>query len=54
MKKNIIKTSKIINLIQTKPQIFQLKNQNTLIFNETMNSDFSRIEKVGKLLNSLV
>jgi transcription-repair coupling factor (superfamily II helicase) len=52
--KNIIETSKIINLIQTKPQTFQLKNQNTLIFNETMNSDFSRIEKVSKLLNSLV
>jgi len=52
--KNIIETSKIINLIQTKPQKFQLKNQNTLIFNETMNSDFSRIEKISKLLNSLV
>ena len=52
--KNIIETSKIIYLIQTKPQTFQLKNQNTLIFNETMNSDFSRIEKVSKLLKSLV
>ncbi len=52
--KNLIDTSKIINLIQTKPQQFQLKNQNTLISNETMEADFSRIRGASKLIDSLV
>jgi transcription-repair coupling factor (superfamily II helicase) len=52
--KNLIDTSKIINLIQTKPQKFQLKNQNTLISNETMEADFSRIRGASKLIESLV
>ena len=52
--KNLIDTSKIINLIQTKPQQFQLKNQNTLISNETMEADFSRIRGASKLIESLV
>ncbi|MGK0420053.1 MAG: transcription-repair coupling factor (superfamily II helicase) [Candidatus Pseudothioglobus sp.] len=52
--KNLIDTSKIINLIQTKPQKFQLKNQNTLISNETMEADFSRIRSASKLISNLV
>ena len=52
--KNLIDTSKIINLIQTKPQQFQLKNQNTLISNETMEADFSRIRSASILIDSLV
>jgi transcription-repair coupling factor (superfamily II helicase) len=52
--KNLIDTSKIINLIQTKPQQFQLKNQNTLISNETMEADYSRIRGASKLIDSLV
>ena len=52
--KNLIDTSKIINLIQTKPQQFQLKNQNTLISNETMEADFSRIRSASKLISNLV
>ncbi|MDB4038529.1 transcription-repair coupling factor [Candidatus Thioglobus sp.] len=52
--KNLIDTSKIINLIQTKPKKFQLKNQNTLISNETMEADFSRIRGASKLIESLV
>ena len=52
--KNLIDTSKIIKLIQTNPKQFQLKNQNTLIFNEEMDGDFSRIEKVSNLLTGLI
>jgi transcription-repair coupling factor (superfamily II helicase) len=52
--KNLIDTSKIINLIQMKPQQFQLKNQNTLISNETMEADFSRIRSASKLISNLV
>ena len=52
--KNLIDTSKIINLIQTKPHQFQLKNQNTLISNETMEADFSRIRGASILIESLV
>ncbi len=52
--KNLIDTSKIINLIQNRPQQFQLKNQNTLVFNEAMENDFYRIEKIKKLLAELI
>ena len=52
--KNTVDASKIINLIQTNSQIFQLKNQNTLIYKETMDADYSRIEKISKLLGSIV
>ncbi|MBT6142546.1 MAG: transcription-repair coupling factor [Gammaproteobacteria bacterium] len=52
--KNLIDTSKIINLIQTKPKQFQLRNQNTLISSETMEADFSRIRSASKLIDSLV
>ena len=48
--KNTVDASKIINLIQSNSQIFQLKNQNTLIYKETMDADYSRIEKISKLL----
>ena len=49
-----IEAIKIINLIQKQPSIFQLKNQNTLIFNKEMEHNLSRIEKVRELLSSLV
>ena len=52
--KNTVDASKIINLIQSNSQIFQLKNQNTLIYKETMDADYSRIEKISKLLGSIV
>jgi transcription-repair coupling factor (superfamily II helicase) len=52
--KNSVDASKIINLIQSNSQIFQLKNQNTLIYKETMDADYSRIEKISKLLGSIV
>tara|TARA_Y100000758_G_scaffold102488_1_gene70953 strand:+ start:11250 stop:14681 length:3432 start_codon:yes stop_codon:yes gene_type:complete len=52
--KNNIDTSKIINLIQTNPQQFRLKNQNTLVINESMEPDLSRISKISKLLSTLV
>ncbi|AXE61514.1 transcription-repair coupling factor [Candidatus Thioglobus sp. NP1] len=52
--KNTVDASKIINLIQTNSQIFQLKNQNTLIYKDTMDADYSRIEKISKLLGSIV
>ena len=52
--KNTVDASKIINLIQTNSQIFQLKNQNTLIYKETMDADYSRIEKISKLLGSII
>ena len=43
-----------IDLIQKKPSIYQLKNQNTLIFKEAMDHSITRIEKVKELLTSLV
>ena len=52
--KNLIDTSKIVHLIQTKPQKFQLKNQNTLVLKEEMNSDFSRIRKISKVLSNII
>ena len=52
--KNIINTSKIINLIQTKPQQFQLKNQNIFVIKENMEADQSRIRKIGTILKTLV
>ena len=52
--KNNIDTSKIINLIQTNPQQFRLKNQNTLVINESMEPNLSRISKISKLLSTLV
>ena len=51
--KNTIETSKIINLIQKQPQKYQLKNQNTLVFNTSMDEDGSRIERVRNLINQL-
>ena len=52
--KNTVDASKIINLIQSNSQIFKLKNQNTLIYMDTMDADYSRIEKISKLLGSIV
>tara|TARA_B100002003_G_scaffold79823_1_gene74592 strand:- start:653 stop:2635 length:1983 start_codon:yes stop_codon:yes gene_type:complete len=52
-KNNNIEPTKIINLIQNSPQTYQLKNQNTLIFNTKMEEDHSRIEKVRNLAESL-
>ena len=51
---NNIDTSKIINLIQTKPQQFQLKNQKTLVVKEVMEADQFRIKKIGNIVKSLV
>jgi len=51
---NIIDTTKIINLIQTKPQQFQLKNQNTIVVKEDMEADQSRIRRIGDILKTLV
>ena len=51
--KNTIETSKIINLIQKQPQKYQLKNQNTLVFNSSMDEDRSRIKRVRNLINQL-
>jgi transcription-repair coupling factor (superfamily II helicase) len=52
--KNVIDASKIINLIQTKPQQFQLKNQNTLVVNGHMEVDQYRIKKVRNALTTIV
>ena len=52
--KNSIDTSKIINLIQTKPQQFQLKNQKTLVVKEVMETDQFRIKKISDIVKSLV
>ena len=52
--KNLIDASKIINLIQTKPHQFQLKNQNTLVVNEHMETNKSRIENVRNMLLKIV
>jgi transcription-repair coupling factor (superfamily II helicase) len=52
--KNSIDTSKIINLIQTKPHQFQLKNQKTLIVKEVMEADQFRIKKISDIVKSLV
>ena len=49
---NSIDTSKIINLIQTKPQQFQLKNQKTLVVKEDMEADQFRIRKIGNIVSS--
>ena len=52
--KNLIDTSKIINLIQKKPQQFQLKNENTLVFKDDMEPNQSRIRKIDNMLKTLV
>jgi transcription-repair coupling factor (superfamily II helicase) len=51
--KNGIDASKIINLIQTQPTQYQLKNQNTIVINEYMEPDMSRISKISKLLSTI-
>ena len=51
--KNSIDASKIINLIQTQPTQYQLKNQNTIVINESMEPDMSRIIKISKLLSTI-
>ena len=51
--KNSIDASKIIGLIQTKPTQYQLKNQNTIVINESMEPDMSRIRKISKLLSAI-
>ena len=51
--KNSIDASKIIDLIQTKPTQYQLKNQNTIVINESMEPDMSRISKISKLLSAI-
>ena len=51
--KNSIDASKIIGLIQTKPTQYQLKNQNTIVINESMEPDMSRISKISKLLSTI-
>ena len=52
--KSMINTSKIIHLIQTKPQQFQLKNQSTLVLKEEMEADFSRIRRISKVLSNII
>ncbi len=52
-KNNYIEPTKIINLIQKSPQTYKLKNQNTLIFNAEMKENYTRIEKVRTLAESL-
>jgi transcription-repair coupling factor (superfamily II helicase) len=52
-KNNYIEPTKIINLIQKSPQTYKLKNQNTLIFNAEMQENYTRIEKVRTLAESL-
>ena len=52
--KNNIDTKKIINLIQTQPTKFQLKNQNTIVLKEAMEPDQSRIREIRKILEKLV
>ena len=49
-----IDVSKIINLIQTKPQQFQLKNQKTIVIKEDMEADQLRITKITDILKSLI
>jgi transcription-repair coupling factor (superfamily II helicase) len=51
--KSTIEAKKIINLIQKQPQKYQLKNQNTLVYNVSMDEDSSRIERVKNLINQL-
>ena len=51
--KSTIEAKKIINLIQQQPQKYQLKNQNTLVFNDSMDEDSSRIKRVKNLINQL-
>ena len=52
-KNNYIEPTKIINLIQKNPQTYKLKDQNTLIFNAEMKENYTRIEKVRTLAESL-
>jgi transcription-repair coupling factor (superfamily II helicase) len=52
--KSMINTSKIIHLIQTKPQQFQLKNQSILVLKEEMEADFSRIRRISKVLSNII
>jgi transcription-repair coupling factor (superfamily II helicase) len=49
-----IDVSKIINLIQTRPQQFQLKNQKTIVVKEDMEADQVRIRKITDVLKSLI
>jgi transcription-repair coupling factor (superfamily II helicase) len=49
-----IDVSKIINLIQTKSQQFQLKNQKTIVIKEDMEADQLRIRKITDILKSLI
>ena len=49
-----IDVSKIINLIQTKPQQFQLKNQKTIVIKEDMEADQLRIRKITDILKSII
>ena len=49
-----IDVSKIINLIQTKPHKFQLKNQKTIVIKEDMEADQLRIRKITDILKSLI
>ncbi len=48
-----IEPIKIINLVQTQPQRYQLKGQNQLIFKSEMPEDIGRIELVEELLKTL-
>ena len=52
--KTTVEPIKIINLIQQKPQVYQLKGQNQLIYKESMPEDIRRIEQVSDLLSKLV
>ncbi len=51
--KTKIEPIKIINLIQKKPQVYQLKGNNQLVYKENMPEDIRRIESIQNLLESL-
>ncbi len=51
--KTTIEPIKIINLIQQKPQVYQLKGNNQLVYKENMPEDIKRIESIQNLLESL-
>ncbi|HIP76618.1 MAG TPA: transcription-repair coupling factor, partial [Psychromonas hadalis] len=51
--KTTIEPIKIINLIQQKPQVYQLKGNNQLVYKENMPADIKRIESIQNLLESL-
>ncbi len=52
-KETQVKVQTVIGLIQNNPQQYQLQNQTTLIFNQDMPEDITRIKKAQQLLQRL-